>query len=82
MADQDPHPDSVAGDLGHGTMSMAVEAEPAIDNDELVGAVGGTDADISTGYGSVKWNDEDLLIEINIFIAMECGFDWEHALTK
>ena len=41
MADQDPCPDSVAGDSGHGTMT--VETEPVTDNEELIRAVGGTD---------------------------------------
>ena len=64
MADQDPCPDSVAGDSGHGT--MIVKAETVTDNEEFIGAVGGTDENPSTQHCSdVKWNDEDLLIEIN-----------------
>ena len=64
MSDQDPHPDSVAGDSGHGTMT--VEAESVTDDEELVRAVEGTDENPSTQHCSdVKWNDEDLLIEIN-----------------
>ena len=64
MADQHPHPDSVAGDSGHGTMT--VEAETVADNEELIRAVGGTDENPSTQHCSdVQWNDEDLLIEIN-----------------
>ena len=64
MADQQPHPDSVAGDSGHGTMT--VEVETVTDDEELIGAVGGTDESPSTKHCSdVKWNDEDLLIEIN-----------------
>ena len=64
MADQDPRPDLVAGDSGHGTMT--VEAETVADDEELIGAVGGTDEKPSTQHCSdVKWNDEDLLIEIN-----------------
>ena len=41
MADQDPCPDSVAGRSGHGTMT--VKTEPVAENEELIGAVGGTD---------------------------------------
>ena len=64
MADQDPHPDSVAGDSGHGTMT--IEAETVTDKEELIRAIGGTDENPSTQHCSyVKWNDEDLLIEIN-----------------
>ena len=48
MADQDPHPESVAGDSGHGTMAMTAETEPVTDNEELIGAVGGTDESIPT----------------------------------
>ena len=64
MADQDPHPDSVAGDSGHGT--MAAEVETITDDEELIRAVGGIDENPSTQHCSyVEWNDEDLLIEIN-----------------
>ena len=48
MADQDPCPDSVAGDSGHGTMT--VEAETVADNEELIRAVGGTDEIPSTQH--------------------------------
>ena len=64
MADQDPCPDSVAGDSGHET--MAVKTEPVADNEELIRAVGGTDENPSMQPCSdIKWNNEDLLIEIN-----------------
>ena len=64
MADQDPCPDSVAGDSGHGTMT--VEAETVADDEELIRAVGGTDENPFTQHCSdVEWNDKDLLIEIN-----------------
>ena len=66
MADQDPHPKSVAGDSGHDTMTTTTETEPVMDNEELSGAVGGTDGNTSTGYCfDVKWKEENLLIEIN-----------------
>ena len=61
MADQDLCPDSVAG---HGTMT--VKAETIADDEESIRPVGGTDENPSTQYCSdVKWNDKDLLIEIN-----------------
>ena len=64
MPDQDPCPDSVVGDSGHGTMT--VEAETVTDDEELIRAVGGTDENPSTQHCSdVEWNDKDLLIEIN-----------------
>ena len=66
MADKDPHPESVAGDSGHGTMAMTAETEPVTGNEELIRAVGGTDENISTGYCSdIEWKEEDPLIEIN-----------------
>ena len=37
MVNQDPCPDSVAGDSGHGTMAMNAETEPAAGNEELIG---------------------------------------------
>ena len=64
MADQDPHPDSVARDSGHGTMTA--EAETVADDEELIRAAGGIDENLSTQHCSdVEWNDEDVLIEIN-----------------
>ena len=65
MVNQDPHPDSVAGDSGHGTMATTAETEPVASNEELIGAMGGTDKNISTEYCSdIKWKEEDILIEI------------------
>ena len=53
-------------DSGHRTMTMTVETEPVADNEELIGDIEGNDENSSTQYCSdVKWNDEDLLIEIN-----------------
>ena len=64
MADQDPCADSVAGDSGHGTMTVKTELNT--DNEELVRAVGRTNKNPSTQHCSdVKWNDKDLLIEIS-----------------
>ena len=64
MADQDPCPDSFAGDSGHGTMTA--KAETIADDEELIRAVGRIDGNLSTQHCSdVEWNDEDVLIEIN-----------------
>ena len=52
MADQDPHPESVAGNSGHRTLAVAVETEPTADNGKLIGAVGGMDVGTSPGYCS------------------------------
>ena len=61
MADQDPHPRSVAGDSGHGTMATTTGTEPVASNEELIGAMGGTDENVSTGYCSdVKWKEEGI----------------------
>ena len=66
MADQDPHLESVAGDSAHGTMAVTAETKPVTGNKEFIGAMGGTDENISTGYCSdIKWKEEDPLIEIN-----------------
>ena len=66
MVNQDPCSGSVAGDSGHGTMPMTAETEPVSGNEELIGAMGGTDENPSTRPCSdIEWNDEDLLIEIN-----------------
>ena len=49
MVDQDPRSGSVAADSGHGTMVMTPDAKCIDSNEELIGAVGGTDKDASTG---------------------------------
>ena len=67
MVNQDPHPDSVAGDSGHGTMARTAETELAVSNKELIGALGGTDENVFTEYCSdIEWKEEeDILIEVN-----------------
>ena len=65
MADQDPHPDSVAGDSGHGTMT--VETEPVADNEELIRAVGGLMRTpplntVLMSNGMIEINDENVTI--------------------
>ena len=74
MVNQDPHSGSVAGDSVHGTMVMTSETEPVNSNEELIGAMGGIDENVSAwidenvsaGYlSSMEWKEEDPLIEIN-----------------
>ena len=56
MADQDPRPESVAGDSGHETMAMTDEIEPVAGNEELTGAMGGTENISTRHYSDVEWN--------------------------
>ena len=74
IINQDPCLGSVAGDSGHGTMVTTSETEPVNSNEELIGAVGGINENVSTGidenisagyFSDVEWKEEDLLIEIN-----------------
>ena len=66
MVDQDPCSGSVAGDSGHGSMVTTSGTKPVDTNKELIGAVGGTDENVSTGYCSnIEWKEEDLLIKLN-----------------
>ena len=56
MVNRDPHSRSVAGDSGHGTMAVTSKAEPVDSNEELIGAMGGIDKNVSAGYLSdVEW---------------------------
>ena len=73
MADQDPQSGSIAGDSGHGTMTVTSEIKPSNDNEELIGAVVGIDGavtgefeeDITTEHPSdVLWREEDPYIQI------------------
>ena len=73
MVNQDPHFGSFAGDSGHGTVVVTLEAEPINNNEGLIGAIGGMDENISgdiDGNASaeylsgVEWKEDDLLIEI------------------
>ena len=74
LVDQDPHSRSVTGDSGYGMMAITSEAEPVDSHEELIGAVGGINEDvsaridenISAGYLSdVEWKKEDPLIKFN-----------------
>ena len=66
MVDQDPCSRSVAGDSGHGTMAVTPEDEPVDSNEELVGAMGGINENVSAEYLSdVEWKEDDPLFEFN-----------------
>ena len=47
MVNQDPLSGSVADDSGHGTMAVNPEDEPVDSNEELVGALGGINKNVS-----------------------------------
>ena len=65
MVDQEPCSGSITGDSGYGMMVMTSEAKPIDSNEELVGAMGAINENVSTGYLSdVKWK-EDPLIKFN-----------------
>ena len=74
MVDQDPCSGSVAGDSGHGTMGTTFETEPVNSNEDLIGATGGINENVSAGIdenilagylSDVEWKEEDPLIKIN-----------------
>ena len=62
MIDQDPYSGSIAGDLGHSTMTVTKETESMEETEEPTGAVGGVDESTSLEYLSdVEWKEEDPL---------------------
>ena len=62
MIDQDPHSGLIAGDLGHGTMTVMKETESMEETEELAGAVGGVNESTSAEYLSdIEWREDDLL---------------------
>ena len=66
MIDQDPHSGSIAGDSGHGTMTVTRETESIEVVKELTGAVGGVNESASAEFLSdVKWRDYDPLFVFN-----------------
>ena len=66
MIDQDPHLRSIAGDSGHGTMTVTEETESTEDVEKLTGAVGEVNESASAEYLSdVKWRDDDPLFVFN-----------------
>ena len=66
MVDQDPYSRSVAGDSGHGTMAVTPKAKPVNSNEELVGAMGGINENVSAeNLSDVEWKEDDPLFEFN-----------------
>ena len=66
MVDQDPHSGSSAGDSGHGTMAVTLEAEPVGGNEEVIGAFGAIDENVSAEcLSDEEWKEDDPLIKIN-----------------
>ena len=66
MVDQDPCSGSVDGDSRHGMMAVTPEAEPVNNNEELVGAMGGIDENVSAeNLSDVEWKEDDPLFEFN-----------------
>ena len=66
MVDQDPCSRSTAGDSRHGMMAVTLEAKPVNSNEELVGAMGGINENISAeNLSDVEWKEDDPLFEIN-----------------
>ena len=66
MINQDPCSGSMAGDLGHGTITATGETESMEDVEELTGVVGGVDESASVEYPSdVKWRDDDPLFVLD-----------------
>ena len=64
MINQDPHSTSVVGDLGHGTMAATPEDDPVNSDEKLVGAVGGTDENVSAeNLSDVEWKEDNPLFE-------------------
>ena len=66
MVDQDPRLGSVAGDSRHGMMAVTPEAKPVDSNEELVGAMGEIDENLSVeNLSDVEWKEDDPLFEFN-----------------
>ena len=66
MINQDPHSGSIAGDSGHGTMTVMKETESMEEAGELTGTVGGIDESTSVEYLSdIKWREDDPLFVFN-----------------
>ena len=66
MINQDPQSGLVTGDSGHGTMAVTSEDNPVNNDEKLVGAVGGTDENVSAeNLSNVEWKEDDPLFEFN-----------------
>ena len=62
MIDQDPHSGSIAGDLGHGMMTVTKETESMEETEKLTGTVGGFNESTSVEYLSdVEWREDNPL---------------------
>ena len=62
MIHQDPHSGLIAGDPGHGTMTVTKENELMEETEELTGAVGGIKESTSAEYLSdIKWKEDNPL---------------------
>ena len=62
----DPCSRSVAGDSGHGMMAVTPEDIPVNSHEELAGAVGGMDENVSTeNLSDVELKEDNPLIKIN-----------------
>ena len=60
MINQDPHSGSVTGDSGHGTRAVTSEDDPVNSDEKLVGAVGGTDKNVSAkNLSDVEWKEDE-----------------------
>ena len=66
MINQDPCSRSDTWDSGHGTMTATSEDDPVNGDEELVGAVGGTDENVpAEDLTDVEWTEDDPLFEFN-----------------
>ena len=66
MVNQDPHSRSVAGDFGHEMMAVTPEDKPVDSNEELVGAMGGVNENVSAeNFSDIEWKEDDPLFKFN-----------------
>ena len=66
MINQDPHSQSVTGDSGCGTLAVTPEHNPVDSDEKLVGAVGGTDENVSAeNFSDIEWKEDNSLFKFN-----------------
>ena len=66
MISQDPCSGSVTWDSGHGTMAVTPENDPVNSDEKLVGAMVGTDENVSAeNLSDVEWKEDDPLFEFD-----------------
>ena len=66
MVNQDLCSASAAGDSRHGMMAVTPEAKPVDNNEELVGAMGGINENVSAeNLSNVEWKEDDPLFKFN-----------------